>query len=93
MPTAKLPPYSPEEIVRRGEAIYEKSIRPIVGANNKGRRLILDIETGDYVFQDIQNPVAASHTLLERNPDAVLYGIRVGYPAATKLGGSWRLAK
>ena len=93
MPRAKLPPYPPEEIARRGEAIYEKSIRPLVEQENKGQRLVIDIETGDYLFQSLQDPVAASHTLLERNPEAVLYGMRVGYPAATKLGGSWRQEK
>ena len=93
MPTAKLPPYSLEEIARRGESIYNEKIRPLVEAESHGRRLIIDIETGDYLFQDQQNPVAASHSLLERNPDAVLYGVRVGYPAATKIGGSWRLEK
>ena len=93
MPTAKMPPYTLEEIARRGEAIYEESIRPNVGLENKGRRLVIDIETRDYLFQSLQDPVAASHTLLERNPEAVLYGMRVGYPAATKIGGSWRLEK
>jgi hypothetical protein len=91
MPTAKLPPYTPEEIARRGEAIYEEKIRPIIESDNKGRRLVIDIETGNYLFQSIEDPIAASHALLERNPDAVIYGMRVGYPAATKLGGSWRL--
>jgi hypothetical protein len=91
MPTAKVPPYPPEEIARRGENIYEQKIRPIVEMHNKGRRLVIDIETGAYLFQSLEDPVAASHALLERNPNAVLYGMRVGYPAATKLGGSWRL--
>lgn len=93
MPTAKPLPHPPEEIARRSEAIYEESIRPIVEQDNKGQRLVIDIETGDYVFQSLQYPAAASHTLLERNPEAVLYGMRVGYPAATKLGGSWRQEK
>jgi hypothetical protein len=85
---ARMPPYPPAEIVRRGEEVYAQQIRPQVEADNKGRALVIDIETGAWEWEDRDEPLAASHRLITRNPDAVLYARRVGYRARTKMGGS-----
>lgn len=77
--------YSREEVATRGEAIYEQDIRPKVGAENKGKYLVLDIETGEYEID--QDDLAATKRVTERCPNAVLYGLRIGYPAAYRLGG------
>lgn len=87
--TARQPPYAPEEIAQRGETLYEQQIRPRVETGNKGRGMVIDIETGAYEWED-DDPLAASHRLLARNPAAVLYARRIGYRAHTKMGGSWR---
>jgi len=92
MPTAILPPYAPAVIAERGETLYAHKIRPLVEAEHKGERLVIDIETGDYALEDKENPLAASFGLIERNPNAVLYAVRVGFPAATKMGGGWRVS-
>jgi hypothetical protein len=76
--------YTPEEIVRRGEEIYEREIRPRVEEGNKGKFLVIDIETGAYEMDE--DDLAASDRLLARNPGAELYGLRIGYPAAYHLG-------
>ncbi len=89
MLTARKPPYTPQEIARRGEALYAQTIRPRVAANDKGEGVVIDIETGEFEWER-DDPVAASHRLLRKNPQAVLYAWRVGYPAYTKMGGSWR---
>ena len=42
------PRYSGDEFARRGGALYESKIRPLVEAGNLGRILAIDIESGDY---------------------------------------------
>ncbi|MGM0490563.1 MAG: hypothetical protein ACQESR_27880 [Planctomycetota bacterium] len=82
MPDAK---YSREEVATRGEAIYERDIRPNVESETKGKYLVLDIETGEYEID--QDDLVATKRVMARCPNAVLYGLRIGYPAAYRLGG------
>ena len=82
MPDAK---YSREEVAERGEAIYEQHIRPNVESDSKGKYLVLDIETGEYEID--QDDLVATKRMMAKRPDAVLYGLRIGYPAAYRLGG------
>jgi hypothetical protein len=81
------PRYSKEEIVRRGEELYQRDIRPKVEKGNRGKILIIDIETGDYELDDDQ--LAAAHRALAKHPGAALYGMRIGYPSLAKIGGGW----
>jgi hypothetical protein len=73
-----------EEIVRRGEEIYEREIRSKVEEANRGKFLILDVQTGAYEIDE--DDLAASERLLDRHPDAELYGLRIGFPAAYRMG-------
>jgi hypothetical protein len=82
MPYAK---YSPEEVEIRGEAIYERQIRRNVEAGNRGRFVVIDIETGEYQVDD--DDLRATKRALAKRSDAVLYGLRIGYPTAYTLGG------
>ena len=82
MPGAR---YSREEAAARGEAIYEQEIRSKVERPSKGKYLVLDIETGEYEID--QDDLAATKRVMAKRPDAVLYGLRIGYPAAYRLGG------
>jgi hypothetical protein len=82
MPYAK---YSPQEVESRGEALYERQIRDRVEAGNRGKFVVIDIETGDFEMEE--DDVQATKRLLARRPDAVVYGLRVGYPTAYTLGG------
>jgi hypothetical protein len=77
--------YSRAEVAARGEAIYEQKIRPQVESAAQGKYVVLDIETGQYEVD--QDDLAATKRMLAKSPDAVLYGLRVGYPAAYRLGG------
>lgn len=80
------PRYSSQEIVRRGEELYAKQIRDRIEANHKGQFLVLDIETGDYEVDN--DELAALDRAKAKHPDAALYILRVGFPAAVKLGGT-----
>jgi hypothetical protein len=86
MPATK---YSPEEIAARGEALYDRDIRSMVEGTHHGKFLVLDIETGDYEID--ADDLTATMQLLKRQPDAVSYGVRIGYPTAYRLGGFLRV--
>lgn len=76
---------TPQEIGRRGREIYNRDIRPHVEADNIGKFLILDINTGEYEIDS--EDLVASKRLLERVPDGILYGVRVGYRTAYTMAG------
>ncbi len=82
MPDAK---YSREEVATIGEAIYDQDIRSSVERDNRGKHLVLDIETAEYEVDE--DDLAATKRMLAKHPNAVLYGLRIGYPAAYRLGG------
>jgi hypothetical protein len=77
------------EIVKRGEEIYQTSIRPKVEiAENIGKQILIDIQTGDYEID--ADGIAASRRLRQRRPDARCYGARIGYDAVYAIGGALR---
>jgi hypothetical protein len=77
--------YSKEEFARRGTEIYERDIRPKVEADNYGRIVAIDIETGAYAIGD--SVLEATRPLFAQKPDAQLWGVRVGHRALHRLGG------
>jgi len=77
--------YTPEEVESRGEAIYAELIRPRVEARDKGKFVVIDIESGDYEIDE--EDLRATQRVLHKRPKAVLYGLRVGYETAYSLGG------
>ena len=79
------PRYSKEEFARRGEAIFEKEIRPLVQDRNPRDFVLIDIETGAYEVDSDED--AASDRLLARFPDAQIWMRRVGSHIARKFGG------
>jgi hypothetical protein len=79
------PHYTSEEIVQRGQALYDQQIRAKVEASHKGEFLILDVDTGEYEID--RNEVAAVKRAKMKNPGAALYILRVGYPTAYRVGG------
>ncbi|OUC13056.1 MAG: hypothetical protein B0A82_19410 [Alkalinema sp. CACIAM 70d] len=80
-------PWSREEVARRANEFYESGIRSIVETDeNIGKMIIIDAETGDYAIG--QNDIEAVETLRQQNPNAQLFGIRIGYDVAVALGGA-----
>ena len=68
----------------RGEAIYEQSIRGRVEGTAQGKIVVIDVESGD--FEIDSDDASATARLLERCPDAVTFAVRVGQPAAYRVG-------
>ncbi len=83
---AKTMELTPDEVVERGKAIYEQSIRVQVEAENIGKLLMIDVLSGNWVLGD--DRIKMARHLRQQNPDAANYALRVGYPTAEKIG-SW----
>ena len=82
MPYAK---YTPEEVASQGEAIYGQQICDKVEAEYNGKFLVIDIETGAYEID--ADDLVATKRLLANCPNAVIYGLRIGFPTAYRIGG------
>jgi hypothetical protein len=83
--------YGPGEIAAQGEAIYREQIQSKVEPTEKGKFVVIDVETGDYEID--AGDAAATRRLLERRPSAVTYGVRVGHRAAYSHVGGFRNPK
>jgi len=68
------PRYSKEEFAQRGDLIYQTQIRPQVEADNHGKIVAIDIETGD--FEVDAREIAACNKLEARHPDAQILQIK-----------------
>jgi hypothetical protein len=75
-----------EETARRANDLYEGGIRAVVETEeNIGKMIIIDLETSNYEFKtDDRESV---QILKQKNPNAHLFGIRIGYDVAVVLGG------
>ena len=82
--TVRKPRYSKEEQARRGTEIYEHDIRPQVEADERGKIVTIDIESGNYEVAD--DALSASDQLFQRLPDAQIWFVRIGYPAVHRIG-------
>jgi hypothetical protein len=78
------PRYSKEEFARRGHEIYEDRVRSQVEADNHGRIVAIDIESGAFEVSD--DSLTAAKQLLVRCPDAQIFGIRIGHRAVHRFG-------
>jgi hypothetical protein len=78
------PRYSKEEFARRGDAIYEE-IRPKLTAKDVGKFLAIDIDTSQYEMA--ADEMKAGDKLRARLPEAQIWVVRIGYPAARSFGG------
>lgn len=83
--------YPKEEFARRGEAIYDREIRPLLKPADKGKFVAIDIETGDYEID--KGEMAACDRLRDRLPDSQTWLVRVGYGFTRHFGGHKRSVK
>ena len=84
MPHAR---FSSKEIAKRGEQLYEQSIRKQVELEeNIGKVISIDIETGDYEIDD--DPLTAGRRLQAKHAGAAFYGKRIGYNAVYSFGST-----
>ena len=82
--TIRQPRYSKEEFAQRGHRFYESQVRSQVEEGNHGRIVAIDIETG--AFEVADESLSAAKQLLNRCPDAQIFGIRIGHRAVHRFG-------
>jgi hypothetical protein len=79
--------FNGEEIERRGEELYEQTLRSQVETEeNIGKIIAIDIETGEYAIDN--DVITAGRRLFARHPDATTWTKRIGYNAVYALGGT-----
>lgn len=78
------PRYSKEEFARRGDEIYDSQVRPQVEADNDGKIVAIDIETGGWEMDT--DEINASKRLETRYPDAQTRFVRVGSRYVRRFG-------
>jgi hypothetical protein len=83
--------YTTEEVARLGRALYEQQIREKAERERASKFVVVDITTGEYEVGE--DDLEASDQALAKNPEAILYGIRVGEPAAYRLGADRRFVE
>jgi len=87
MPVSQ-PRYDREEYARRGDALYDRDLRPSIEPGNEGKFVAIDIETGEYEFDP--DELAASDRLLARVPDAQTWLRRISSRYARRIGARSR---
>ena len=79
------PRYGKEEFANRGDAIFDKDIRPHLKNEDDDDFVAIDIETGAYEID--ANEMAACDRLRARVPGAQVWLRKVGSRFARRFGG------
>jgi hypothetical protein len=83
---------SREAVAQRAKQLYENGIRQRVEVeNNIGKMVIIDIESGDYEVDE--TGLQSARNLKAKNPNARLFGIRIGYKVAVAFGGTMEFSE
>lgn len=82
--TATGPRYTKEEFARRGDAIYERDVEPVMEKDGEGKFVAFDIETGAYAVD--ADELTASDQLLARVPNAQIWLRRIGSRYTRRFG-------
>ncbi len=76
-----------EEVAQRVNQFYENGIRQQVEhGDNIGKMIVIDAETGEYEIDEIG--VESILALKQKNPNARLFMLRIGYSAAFGFSGN-----
>lgn len=69
------PSYSPDEVARLGDAVYERDVAPRVTDEHAGCFVAIDVETG--AFEIAPDELSAIDRLREQKPEAQIWLQRV----------------
>ncbi len=76
-----------EEVAQRANQFYENGIRSCVEhGDNIGKMIVIDAETGEYGID--KTGVESLLALEQKNPNARLFMMRIGYDVAFSFGGA-----
>ena len=73
-----------DELAGLGGAIFDQKVRPSLLADDDGKFVAIDVETGDYEI-DADDYTAVAR-LRSRKPQADVWLMRAGYPTTYKIG-------
>jgi hypothetical protein len=76
--------YDKEEVARRGTEVYQRVVKRRLRAEDKGRFVAIDVDTGTFEVADTMHD--AYERLHERSPEAQIWGVRAGYVAVHGFG-------
>jgi hypothetical protein len=82
----QLPP--PQEVVRRGEEVYERKLKALLEPSQEGKVVVVDVDSGDYEVDT--DALRASQRLRARLPEGLFYATRVGFRTLGSMGGGLR---
>jgi hypothetical protein len=80
--------YSKREFARRGDALYETKVRPQLSAEDDGKFVALDIDSGE--FEIHTSEITAGDRLRKRLPEAQIWMVRVGSRYLHRFGAANR---
>jgi hypothetical protein len=76
-----------EEVAQRARQFYENGIRQRVeNGDNIGKMIVIDAETGKYGID--KSGVESGLMLKQKNPNARLFTMRIGYDVTFSFGAS-----
>jgi hypothetical protein len=77
------PRYSKQEFARRGDAIYDRAVKPIVKKSDEAKFVAIDIESGEFEIDTDES--AACDRLESRIPNPQIWLTRVGLGYARRF--------
>jgi hypothetical protein len=77
--------YSKEEFARLGDTIYENDVRPKLNADDEGKFVAIDIDSGMYEIDS--DELSVGDRLRARLPEAQIWMVRVGSRYVHRFGG------
>jgi hypothetical protein len=80
--------YSKEAFARRGDATYERDVRPQLKLTDEGKFAAIDIDSG--AFEVDRDELKAGNKLRARLPEAQIWIVRVGHRSVHRIGGRVR---
>ncbi len=80
--------HSKEEFARRGDAIYEREVRPQLKSGDEDKFAAIDIESGEFAID--ADELKAGNKLRRRIADAQIWMVRIGHRSVHRIGGRLR---
>jgi len=82
---ARQPESGRDAFAYRGSEIFRREVQPRLGADDTGKVIAIDVETGEFALG--ADAVAASEQLRARRPHAQIWLERAGHSALHRIGG------
>jgi len=82
---------SADDVVAKGEAIYERTIRSIAEPDRTGEFVAIDTVSGEYEIGP--DHYSTAEALKRRLPNAIICTLKVGFQATGVIGGRLRRKK